>query len=83
MELEDDGFCAKRKGGANVSDGTRRLGDKRPNNTSGGLGMEFELNAREQESRACFGFGAQGEFRLQHYRLCALLRFAAAASARG
>ncbi len=36
MQLEDYGFCAKGEGGNYVSDGTMRLGGKRPNNTSGG-----------------------------------------------
>ncbi len=35
MQLEDYGFCEKGEGGAYVSDGTIRLGGKRPNNTSG------------------------------------------------
>ena len=34
--LEDYGFCAKGEGGDYVSNGTIRLGGKRPNNTSGG-----------------------------------------------
>jgi acetyl-CoA acetyltransferase len=37
MQLEDYGFCAKGEGGRYVSDGTMRLGGRRPNNTSGGL----------------------------------------------
>src|SRR5690606_11393586 len=37
LQLEDYGFCRKGEGGAYVSDGTMRLGGKRPNNTSGGL----------------------------------------------
>ena len=37
MQLEDYGFCRKGEGGTYVSDGTMRLGGKRPNNTSGGL----------------------------------------------
>jgi acetyl-CoA acetyltransferase len=36
LQLEDYGFCKKGEGGAYVSDGTIRLGGKRPNNTSGG-----------------------------------------------
>ncbi len=36
LQLEDYGFCKKGEGGAYVSDGTMRLGGKRPNNTSGG-----------------------------------------------
>jgi acetyl-CoA acetyltransferase len=36
MQLEDYGFCKKGEGGAYVSEGTIRLGGKRPNNTSGG-----------------------------------------------
>jgi acetyl-CoA acetyltransferase len=36
MQLEDYGFCGKGEGGQYVSDGTMRLGGKRPNNTSGG-----------------------------------------------
>jgi acetyl-CoA acetyltransferase len=36
LQLEDYGFCAKGEGGAYVSDGTMRLGGRRPNNTSGG-----------------------------------------------
>jgi acetyl-CoA acetyltransferase len=36
MQLEDYGFCKKGEGGDYVSDGTIRLGGKRPNNTSGG-----------------------------------------------
>jgi acetyl-CoA acetyltransferase len=36
MQLEAFGFCAPGEGGAYVSDGTMRLGGKRPNNTSGG-----------------------------------------------
>lgn len=36
LQLEDYGFCKKGDGGAYVSDGTMRLGGKRPNNTSGG-----------------------------------------------
>lgn len=34
--LEDYGFCKKGDGGQYVSDGTIRLGGRRPNNTSGG-----------------------------------------------
>ena len=34
--LEDYGFCKKGEGGQYVSDGTIKLGGKRPNNTSGG-----------------------------------------------
>lgn len=37
LQLEDYGFCRKGEGGAYVSDGTIRLGGRRPNNTSGGL----------------------------------------------
>jgi acetyl-CoA acetyltransferase len=37
MQLEDYGFCKKGEGGEYVSDGTMRLGGRRPNNTSGGL----------------------------------------------
>ena len=36
LQLEDYGFCKKGEGGTYVSDGTTRLGGKRPNNTSGG-----------------------------------------------
>lgn len=36
LQLEDYGFCKKGDGGQYVSDGTMRLGGKRPNNTSGG-----------------------------------------------
>ncbi len=36
LQLEDYGFCEKGAGGQYVSDGTIRLGGKRPNNTSGG-----------------------------------------------
>jgi acetyl-CoA acetyltransferase len=36
LQLEDYGFCKKGEGGAYVSDGTTRLGGRRPNNTSGG-----------------------------------------------
>ncbi|MCA9826579.1 MAG: thiolase [Dehalococcoidia bacterium] len=36
LQLEDYGFCAKGEGGQYVSDGTMRLGGRRPNNTSGG-----------------------------------------------
>ena len=36
LQLEDYGFCKKGEGGEYVSDGTMRLGGKRPNNTSGG-----------------------------------------------
>ncbi len=36
LQLEDFGFCKKGEGGVYVSDGTMRLGGKRPNNTSGG-----------------------------------------------
>ena len=36
VTLEDYGFCKKGEGGAYVSDGTIRLGGRRPNNTSGG-----------------------------------------------
>src|SRR3954447_16875718 len=36
LQLEDYGFCKKCEGGGYVSDGTIRLGGKRPNNTSGG-----------------------------------------------
>lgn len=36
LQLEDYGFCKKGEGGRYVSDGTMRLGGKRPNNTSGG-----------------------------------------------
>jgi acetyl-CoA acetyltransferase len=36
LQLEDYGFCKKGEGGNYVSDGTIRLGGKRPNNTSGG-----------------------------------------------
>jgi acetyl-CoA acetyltransferase len=36
LQLEDYGFCAKGEGGDYVSNGTMRLGGKRPNNTSGG-----------------------------------------------
>ena len=34
--MEDFGFCEKGEGGTYVSDGTMRLGGRRPNNTSGG-----------------------------------------------
>ncbi|MDB5998365.1 MAG: hypothetical protein JWP52_64, partial [Rhizobacter sp.] len=37
LQLEDYGFCKKGEGGAYVSDGSIRLGGRRPNNTSGGL----------------------------------------------
>ena len=36
LQLEDYGFCKKGEGGDYVSDGTMRLGGRRPNNTSGG-----------------------------------------------
>jgi acetyl-CoA acetyltransferase len=36
LQLEDYGFCKKGEGGHYVSDGSMRLGGKRPNNTSGG-----------------------------------------------
>jgi len=36
LQLEDYGFCNKGEGGDYVSNGTTRLGGKRPNNTSGG-----------------------------------------------
>ena len=36
LQLEDYGFCEKGEGGTYTSDGTMRLGGKRPNNTSGG-----------------------------------------------
>jgi acetyl-CoA acetyltransferase len=36
LQLEDYGFCNKGEGGQYVSDGTIRLGGRRPNNTSGG-----------------------------------------------
>src|SRR5215472_19020880 len=36
LQLEDYGFCKKGEGGHYVSDGTIKLGGKRPNNTSGG-----------------------------------------------
>ncbi|MFZ3118157.1 MAG: thiolase [Variovorax sp.] len=36
FQLEDFGFCKKGEGGGYVSDGTIRLGGRRPNNTSGG-----------------------------------------------
>ncbi len=36
MQLEDYGFCKKGEGAQYVSDGTMRLGGRRPNNTSGG-----------------------------------------------
>jgi acetyl-CoA acetyltransferase len=36
LQLEDYGFCKKGDGGDYVSNGTIRLGGKRPNNTSGG-----------------------------------------------
>jgi len=36
LQLEDYGFCKKGEGGQYVSDGTIRLGGRRPNNTSGG-----------------------------------------------
>ena len=36
LQLEDYGFCKKGEGGEYVSNGTMRLGGKRPNNTSGG-----------------------------------------------
>jgi acetyl-CoA acetyltransferase len=36
LQLEDYGFCKKGEGGVYVSDGTIRLGGRRPNNTSGG-----------------------------------------------
>ena len=36
LQLEDYGFCKKGDGRYYVSDGTMRLGGKRPNNTSGG-----------------------------------------------
>jgi acetyl-CoA acetyltransferase len=37
LQFEDYGFCAKGEGGDYVSDGTIRLGGRRPSNTSGGL----------------------------------------------
>ena len=37
LQFEDYGFCAKGEGGGYVSDGTIRLGGRRPSNTSGGL----------------------------------------------
>lgn len=36
LQLEDYGFCKKGEGGHYVSDGTIKLGGRRPNNTSGG-----------------------------------------------
>ena len=36
LQLEDYGFCKKGEGGQYVSDGSIRLGGRRPNNTSGG-----------------------------------------------
>ncbi|MSP04574.1 MAG: thiolase [Acetobacteraceae bacterium] len=36
LQLEDYGFCKKGEGPTYVSDGTIRLGGRRPNNTSGG-----------------------------------------------
>ena len=36
LQLEDYGFCKKGEGGDYVSSGTMRLGNARPNNTSGG-----------------------------------------------
>ena len=36
LQLEDYGFCRKGEGGGYVSEGTIRLGGRRPNNTSGG-----------------------------------------------
>ena len=36
LQLEDYGFCEKGEGGDYVSNGTMRLGGRRPNNTSGG-----------------------------------------------
>jgi acetyl-CoA acetyltransferase len=36
LQLEDYGFCKKGEGPQYVSDGTMRLGGRRPNNTSGG-----------------------------------------------
>ena len=36
LQLEDYGFCKKGEGGQYVSDGTIKLGGRRPNNTSGG-----------------------------------------------
>ncbi|MEQ1887872.1 MAG: thiolase [Alphaproteobacteria bacterium] len=36
LQLEDYGFCKKGDGGVYVSDGSMRLGGRRPNNTSGG-----------------------------------------------
>ena len=36
LQLEDYGFCKKGEGPTYVSDGTMRLGGRRPNNTSGG-----------------------------------------------
>jgi acetyl-CoA acetyltransferase len=36
LQLEDYGFCKKGEGGDYVSNGTIKLGGKRPNNTSGG-----------------------------------------------
>jgi acetyl-CoA acetyltransferase len=36
LQLEDYGFCKKGEGGHYVSDGSIRLGGRRPNNTSGG-----------------------------------------------
>src|SRR5580692_2090840 len=40
LQLEDYGFCKKGEGGHYVSDGTIRLGGKRPNMTSGGHLLE-------------------------------------------
>jgi acetyl-CoA acetyltransferase len=37
LQFEDYGFCPKGEGGRYVSDGTIRLGGRRPSNTSGGL----------------------------------------------
>ncbi len=36
LQLEAYGFCGRGEGGGYVSDGTIRLGGRRPNNTSGG-----------------------------------------------
>jgi acetyl-CoA acetyltransferase len=36
LQLEEYGFCKKGEGPHYVSDGTMRLGGRRPNNTSGG-----------------------------------------------
>lgn len=74
LQLEDYGFCKKGEGGDYVSNGTMRLGGKRPNNTSGGHlceGYTHGLNMVIENVRQLRGeiddscpFGADG--RRQH-----------------